>query len=568
MSRDMKAQDQPVAGVRIMAAMEALSALKQVWEAQGSSAAAGAELMREAQKHTAVRVIDHEGDCKGWGTSDLFQMLRTTGFMNVAMSDNPCSLDYPEHPATGTRYNPMPELTHLLARAFRDQANRDATGTAIIVSHYRALSEAAHSINQQGLIVVFERDFQPGINCFYQLQFVFREFFKLPKEERPHYFSLCSSVDRLDHTGPIVKLALDSPARVRGRGWYWLPHPWQDKPGGHVALQHLGQGARAYAVEALFVRWLLENQQVWCWWDVYLSGEACNYAMRRRNGNRNTTILVFPTLGSHPVVLSDATRGSDRLRSMLPNAAAKLAPFITLELKAGCGFSNRLNTMAITMTACHHAGLGLHILWEKSDACPSLLEAVVPTVDSYPQTLPGLSFLQVHSECATHFRAAQSSSMQGNLGNFSFQSTPALFGPALLEVIRETEPRINPLSSDDSTISFAPAYRALMPSSFVQEGVSRYMGQWPSQTMHVCFHIRRGDAMARDLQHARQSRARMKVEEVQQCYDDADQAIEAHRVLKPYIQKRACPVRIDAIPCSTAFIRISHATCVHTHTVS
>ena len=357
-SRDMKAQDQPVAGVRIMAAMKALSALKQVWEAQGSSAAAGAELMREAQKHTAVRVIDHEGDCKGWGTSDLFQMLRTTGFMNVGMSDNPCSLDYPEHPATGTRYNPMPELTHLLARAFRDQANRDATGTAIIVSHYRALSEAAHSINQQGLIVVFERDFQPGINCFYQLQFVFREFFKLPKEERPHYFSLCSSVDRLDHTGPIVKLALDSPARVRGRGWYWLPHPWQDKPGGHVALQHLGQGARAYAVEALFVRWLLENQQVWCWWDVYLSGEACNYAMRRRNGNRNTTILVFPTLGSHPVVLSDATRGSDRLRSMLPNAAAKLAPFITLELKAGCGFSNRLNTMAITRRHATMQGSG------------------------------------------------------------------------------------------------------------------------------------------------------------------------------------------------------------------
>ena len=60
----------------------------------------------------------------------------------------------------------------------------------------------------------------------------------------------------------------------------------------------------------------------------------------------------------------------------------------------------------------------------------------------------------------------------------------------------------------------------------------------------------------------------LKVEEVQQCYEDADQAIEACLVLKSNIQKRACPVRIDAIPCSTVFIRISHATCVHTHTVS
>ena len=509
-----------------MAAMLAARALQTIWEPKGSSA--GSPDLGYVQQHTAIRVIDHQGDVRGWQASELFKSCHATGFSNTSMSCHPCNLQFVVHDRTLRKFNPCVEVAAAIDSKFYPQCLRDASGLAIIVSHLRCLAEAGHSINDTGVIVVFERDVVQGPNCFMQLLFLLKTWFGMTPSKRPHYMGLITSTDRIDHSKPIVDLASVTRPKAATQHWYWLPFPWVPKGQGHQALQHLGQGARGYAVDCAFARWLI-GQRVWCWWDVYLCGEACSYALQRRHGDKETTVLLYPPVGVHPVNLSETTRGSDRLKSQLPNAAAAHSPFVTLELKPGWGISNRLNTMSCVMTACNHAGLGLYILWTRGEACQNQFEDIIGLADSYPEELPGLSFISVQSECPSHFRAFSSGKMLQCKAQLSFQCTPELFGPALRVAVNKHPNPLNPLADMGTALDFAPAYGKLIPNAFIQDDVGRFSNQWPAGTRHIGIHIRRGDAMARDLKHATQHGARMNHKAVSDAYEKADEKIEAPR---------------------------------------
>ena len=64
----------------------------------------------------------------------------------------------------------------------------------------------------------------------------------------------------------------------------------------------------------------------------------------------------------------------------------ELAKYICLDLSAGWGLSNRLQTMVLFMIYCNRHRYGLYILWEPNSACPgTFLEVAAEVGEDYDE---------------------------------------------------------------------------------------------------------------------------------------------------------------------------------------
>lgn len=287
---------------------------------------------------------------------------------------------------------------------------------------------------------------------------------------------------------------------------------------------NLGQGARGYLVSTEFAKYVLA-QRVWSWYDVFLHATAVKFQTTHTGDRR--LMFLWPPLAKHPVQHSDCARGSDRMLAHLPNAAARVADFITVDFRAQWGCCNRLETIAVALMTCHATNCGLHVRWEPADACPGNLSELIH-LEADQVELSGIPFVQVH-RLASHFRAFTNRHvMLQNKGNFSFQLPTKLFTAAAVDMLAGATNQ-NPTFADATQLDWGSAWRALLPRAYIREDVDNFMYRWDDTWEHVAIHVRRGDWRKREETTALKQRGAGGLAAAQKLYDDADAQILAPR---------------------------------------
>lgn len=489
---------------------------------------------------TVVRVIDHDRAQEGrWRASTFWKCCEATG-IGISMDVTPCTLRRTVHPTTGREYFAEAEIRHLCTEDFWTSQGRENPSTlAVAVAHIRALHEASEVLAPMGgWVLILERDVVPTENAFFLFQATMRSLATGGEvNEGIRYVSLCVSMDRQDH----MRLVLDAADLTAGRSsarHRLVPFPWKRNANGSFQLEHLGQGGRAYMVHTDLIRWLL-GKRLWLWWDVFMNGEIPRFSMARfgSRANQNTARFCFPPAFSHPVNLTEVTRGSSRLEAHVVSAAERVSHYMTLALSKEWGLGNRLCTLAAVFTLCGMAGWGLHVHWVPNRACEAELTELVATPASF-SALPGLAFLHVHRHW-THFQAMQSREQPLLVAATSFQATPVLFQAELLRVLRARQPPCPPeLLRRVEQADYTAGWRCLQLHDTIQTYATAYLRFWPDTASHVAVHVRRGDLMRRDLHQASQRGSRITVAALQQLYDAADSEVEA--MVNTQTSKRKC----------------------------
>jgi len=497
--------------------MDAAQDILQVWRhAQGARRLK----LPWAQKQMVVRIIDHEQDQRGrWRGSDFWRACEDNG-MDIRLAEWPMALSRQKHPVSGSEWNPMSELAWMLEPRFYAEACTEPQGLAIIGSHLRVLAEGCEALNQQhGWITVLERDAELDVNSFLRLQWLLRELLLHDPAGRTAYVSLIVSQERQDHVTHIMQ-QVNQPPLPRSEDFHCklcdfpLTSPQNPR---HQSLMNLGQGARGYCVSTELARFVLA-QRVWSWYDVFLHATAVKF--KRQHGDNRRLLFLWPPMAKHPVQHSDCARGSDRMLAHLPNAAARVADYITIDFRQQWGCSNRLETIATLLMVCHATNTGLHIRWEAAECCPGDLAELIH-LEADQSELSGIPFIQVH-KLPGHFRAFCSQSvMPQNKGNFSFQLPVRLFTEAAVTHLASGSNR-NPTFQDAGSIDWGAAWRALMPRAHIIGDVENFLYKWGDTWEHVAIHVRRGDWRRREECNAVQQNGEAGLARVKQQYDDAD----------------------------------------------
>lgn len=486
--------------------------------------------LEQQWRRVVVRVIDHDRAQVGrWTASSFWQSCLRLG-IDIRNDLSPCTLRRDTHPCTGREFFPAIEIMHMCTQDFwASQARENPSTLAVAVAHMRVLHdirEAHHPLGGWGLVL--ERDTVPSENAFYLFQCTLRDLaLGAEAADGVRYVSLCVSTDRVDHLNLILAAAgsVRTGASTRHR---LIPFPWKKNPSGSFQLEHLGQGGRAYLIHTDLIEHLL-SKKLWLWWDVFMNGEIPRFSMSRfgRESEMNTARFCFPPAFSHPVNVTEVTRGSSRLEAHVVSPAEKISPYVTLSLTKEWGLANRLCTLAALYTLASLAGWGVHLYWVKTMACDAFLSDVVPTPPTFG-SLPGLAFLHVHYHW-THFQAMQSRDQPQNQANTAFQATPSMFHEQLLRSLRSVQPPCPPeLLRRVEEADFSAGWRALHFHESIQASAMAYLRRWPSDATHTAVHVRRGDLKRRDLHQASERGSRVQASDVQHHYDDADLEVEDH----------------------------------------
>lgn len=476
-----------------------------------------------------VRVIDHDrAHSARWAASPFWQCCQSVG-IDIQNDLTPFVLRRDVHPSSGREYFPQIELQHMCTTDFwTSQARENPSTLAVAVAHQRVLHEIREALAPMGgWGLVLERDVVPSDNAFFLFQATLRDLaLGLEADDGVRYVSLCVSTDRVDHLNLILAAAGSSrsPGSSRHR---LVAFPWKKNPSGSFQLEHLGQGGRAYLIHTDLINHLL-SRKLWLWWDVFMNGEICRFSaqIHGRDSSKNVARFCFPPAFSHPVNLTEVTRGSSRLEAHIVSPAEKVSPYITIALTKEWGLGNRLCTLACLLSVAHLAGWGVHVYWAANKACDVALTDLVGTPASF-SFLPGLAFLHVHHHW-THFQAMESRDQPLRVASTSFQATPAHFHAALLAALRSLQP---PCSGDllrrAEEADFSLGWRALQFHDSIEAAALAYLRQWPAGTVHTAVHVRRGDLMRRDLYQTTQRGSRTTYAAVKQLYDEADREVEA-----------------------------------------
>ena len=110
---------------------------------------------------------------------------------------------------------------------------------------------------------------------------------------------------------------------------------------------------------------------------------------------------VFPMAVASPPVFHHLVKSEERFRGSgrLAGEAApgeEWAKYICLDLSAGWGLSNRLQTMVLFMIHCNRHRYGMYILWEPNAACPGSFLDVCCIDDAERERLfPCIPFIQI-----------------------------------------------------------------------------------------------------------------------------------------------------------------------------
>jgi hypothetical protein len=336
------------------------------------------------------------------------------------------------------------------------------------------------------------------------------------------FVSLVVSQERQDHLSNIMQ-QVNKPPLPRSEDFHCklcdfpLTNPQNPR---HQSLMNLGQGARGYCISTEFAKFVLA-QRVWSWYDVFLHATAVKF--QRQHGGDRRLMFLWPPMATHPVQHSDCARGSDRMLAHLPNAAARVADYVTIDFKQQWGCSNRLESIALLLMVCHATNTGLHVKWEAAECCPGQLSELIH-LEADQSELSGIPFIQVHT-LSGHFRAfCNRSVMPQNKGNFSFQLPVRLFTEAARDILSRGSNK-NPTFQDATQIDWGAAWRALRPRRHIMDDVDNFLHRWGDSWHHVAFHVRRGDWRRREECNAAKQHGEAGAERVKKQYDDADWAI-------------------------------------------
>jgi hypothetical protein len=375
----------------------------------------------------------------------------------------------------------------------------------------------------QAYICIFERDIVLNENSFLAINWVLRELLTNPRHRDLHYVTLITS-QREDHLATMLP-TLQEPPKPQPEDFHMkigvFPTAWR-QPSGEAKLAQIGQGTRGYIVSTPFAQHLLATRLT-TWIDLWIAQELPTFA--RRNNVKHGAGFLHPPVGTHPVIMADAARGSGRMVDHLANEAARFSPFLTLSLDKGWGVANRLLTLSIMLKLGSSLGLGIHCLWSRKDACPGLLTDITSCAPTNPM-LPGLPFVQVHA-FPRHFNPFCSHRLEQNRGNFRFQVTHDLFKAEMERQLARQPTVANPGFQDLQTLSFAECTRHLLPHPWIRDEAVAYLKSWPAHMKHTAIHIRRGDWQKYETQNAGQGKGSPTVEDVTAAYAAADEAVQA-----------------------------------------
>lgn len=497
---------------------------QQVWRTARSGRRSISE--ESAVRHLAIRIIDHTPErTSQWHERGFWKACRAAGY-DISYGDAPCILTRRRHPITDATYVAEVELQWLCTPAFWQQCMAEPIGLACAVSHLRALAEACHVLGEreQGYICVFERDVTLTENSFLALNWTLRELLCNPAHRDVHYVTLVTS-QREDHLALMLP-TLQAPPRPHPEDFHYklgeFPLTWKTQTG-EPRLATIGQGTRGYIMSTTFARHLLSTR-LSTWIDMWICLELPRFA--RRQNVEKAAAFLHPPAGVHPVVMADATRGSARMVDHLVNEAARFSPFLTLSLDKGWGVANRLLTLGIFLKIGSSCGLGIHCLWNRTEACPGLLSDIIACPATSPE-LPGLPFVQIHA-FPNHFNPFLSARLQQNLGNYRFQCTVDLFKEELSRQFQELPRVTNRCFHNVLSLEFGQAFQHLLPLPWIRDEASGYLKSWPPHMKHVAVHIRRGDWQKYEMQNAGRGKGMPTVESVVAAYQAADEEVQAH----------------------------------------
>ena len=191
------------------------------------------------------------------------------------------------------------------------------------------------------------------------------------------------------------------------------PHPGMQAPpyfsmkscpdNGQYMLQ-FGQGARAIAYRGVFAQYLVH--QKWTnWFDLhsqqqirkFLESEQKNHPWKTKKEGElwKHSAVVVPPVFHHMLPFKMRFRDSGRLAAAAQDGE-ETAKFICLDLSAGWGLTNRLQTTVLMSIFCSFHRYGLYILWPKTHACPgTFYEIFQKDLDLYYSVFHTVPFFQV-----------------------------------------------------------------------------------------------------------------------------------------------------------------------------
>ena len=160
------------------------------------------------KQRTSIRVIDHTHDEQGTTKRTAFWRALEQGGWDIALSEHPCVMKPLKHKKTQDAFRPEIECKGFFTKSFWDRATADPTGLAIAISHARAWHEmAAGFADQEGWMIVIEKDVVFTTNSYLQIMWVIRELFRNPAYGATKLVNLVVSQDRLYHMTRIVRAA-------------------------------------------------------------------------------------------------------------------------------------------------------------------------------------------------------------------------------------------------------------------------------------------------------------------------------------------------------------------------